>query len=205
MIDIYDLPATWHISLQKVRDLFPGAMIAGGALRDLDNGRPVKDIDIFAPNCTDLELAKSFAQGLSNKPLNVLSSENRVNAEGRVYQEWAASDVLAIIDIEGEELNYQLICLKCGPEDIIKRIDFGICRIATDGETITRTDEYHADRVNACFTIHRCDDTSQFDRSIRRHERLVKKYEGWPLKIAPHLQCQCGKHCVFEGCFCDFD
>ena len=204
MIDIYDLPAAWHISLQKVRVYFPGALIAGGALRDLDNGRPIKDIDIFAPNCTDLKMAKAFAEGLSNAPVKTLSSERRVNDEGRVYEEWAATDLLAIFDIQAEELDYQLIAIKGGPEDILKRIDFGICRIATDGEQIIRTDEYNADRVNECFTLHRCDDSSQYDRSLRRHERLVKKYVGWPLKIAPHLQGDCPNCIAFEGCFCAF-
>lgn len=204
MIDIKDLPAAWTTSLRRVRELFPDSLLAGGALRDLENGRRVKDVDIFAPNCADLEQATEHVKKLANAPFKCLSSENRVGPDGRVYAEWAANDVLAIFDIQSEEMDYQLICLKCGPEAIVKRIDFGLCRISTDGQTIHRTEEYNTDCLNETFTLHRCDDTSQYDRSVRRHERLVEKYTDWPMKVAPHLLCECGQAPKFEGCFCGF-
>src|SRR3546814_9124183 len=45
-----EIPAAYAATLAHVRAVFPGALIAGGCLRDLDNDRPVKDIDIFAPH-----------------------------------------------------------------------------------------------------------------------------------------------------------
>lgn len=198
------LPVTWGTALAGVQQLFPGSMIAGGALRDLDNGRPIKDIDIFAPHCDDLQATTRLAESLTKAPLKVLSSEMRVSPEGRVYTEWAANDLLAIFDIYTGELEYQLIALKGSASDILERIDFGLCRIAYDGEKIIRTPEYEADKAQGCFTLHRCDDGSQYDRSFRRHERFQAKYAGWPMKVAERFKSDCAEHNVFEGCFCPF-
>src|SRR3569623_1528091 len=46
-MQIADIPERWQTVLRYVQNVAPDAVIAGGALRDLDNGRPVKDIDIF--------------------------------------------------------------------------------------------------------------------------------------------------------------
>ena len=43
-----NIPQRWRDALTALQDGgFPEAIIAGGALRDLDNGAPVKDVDIF--------------------------------------------------------------------------------------------------------------------------------------------------------------
>src|SRR3546814_3140365 len=41
-----EIPEKWRELLASVRSVFPTAIIAGGAMRDLENGKPVKDIDI---------------------------------------------------------------------------------------------------------------------------------------------------------------
>src|SRR3546814_3352677 len=41
-----EIPEKWRELLASVRSVFPTAIIAGGAMRDLENGTPVKDIDI---------------------------------------------------------------------------------------------------------------------------------------------------------------
>ena len=43
------IPKEWLDVLTEIQAIFPGAVIAGGALRDLYNERPIKDVDIFIP------------------------------------------------------------------------------------------------------------------------------------------------------------
>src|SRR3546814_21107237 len=45
-----EIPAAYAATLAHVRAVFPGALIAGGCLRDMDNASPVKDIEIFTPH-----------------------------------------------------------------------------------------------------------------------------------------------------------
>src|SRR3546814_19329576 len=41
-----EIPEKWRELVAAGRSVFPTAIIAGGAMRDLENGKPVKDIDI---------------------------------------------------------------------------------------------------------------------------------------------------------------
>ena len=44
-----NLPQEWLDVLKEIQQYFPGAVIAGGALRDLLSDKPIKDVDIFVP------------------------------------------------------------------------------------------------------------------------------------------------------------
>lgn len=188
------IPATYTAALALVRHVFPGALLAGGCLRDLDNGRPVKDVDIFAPDCPrSFEETRALVRQLCPDPQmlgNVMGG----------YEDWATSECIGVFDILTGDLDFQLICISSGPETILSRMDFGLCRISYDGETVHRTAEYLADQEAHKFTLHRCDDSAQLDRSLRRYDRLSKKYDGWGLDYAEHLKLPCG--CPKpEGCF----
>jgi len=165
------LPAAYAATLAAVREVFPGAMIAGGALRDLDNDRPVKDLDIFAPDVPDLDLLRSRAAGL-------LRPGALMGVMGG-YESWATAECVGVLDISGPLSDFQLIGLRSGPETIIPRLDFGICQIGHTGEQLIVTPAYLADKANQTFTLVRSDDDAQRDRSVRRHERLAEKYPGW--------------------------
>lgn len=41
------IPQSWTDLLSQIQAICPSAVLAGGALRDLDHGVPVKDLDIF--------------------------------------------------------------------------------------------------------------------------------------------------------------
>ena len=43
------IPSAWRAALGAVQSVVPQAVLAGGALRDRDNGKKVKDLDIFLP------------------------------------------------------------------------------------------------------------------------------------------------------------
>lgn len=193
------IPDAYASALVHVQRTFPGAVIAGGALRDLENERPVKDIDIFIPDIVipepepvdgpfgTLTCVPDF-NWLRTKIIESLPEGGELVGVMGSYEGWATEEVIGVFDIKTPDLDYQVICLTSGPETILPRMDFGICRISWDGSEVHRTDEYNADRLNECLTLHRCDDRTQYDRSITRYTRLAKKYQGWPLRIAPHLQ-----------------
>jgi len=47
-----ELPETWSSLLGLLRTVLPSAYLAGGAIRDFDNGRTVKDFDVFYTEVT---------------------------------------------------------------------------------------------------------------------------------------------------------
>lgn len=167
------IPAAYAAILTAVREAFPGSLIAGGALRDLDNGRPVKDIDVFAPNCNSFD-------DLYHRATHCLPEEHFATTEFHSYEDWCTREVVGVLNVESPFGPYQLIGLSTGPETIIPRLDFGICQIGYDGLEVVRSVAYEADKARKTFTLTRCDDERQRDRSVRRYGRLsAEKYAGW--------------------------
>jgi hypothetical protein len=183
------IPSAYAATLAAVREVFPGALIAGGALRDLDNDRPVKDLDVFAPDVPDLDVFAPDVPDLDTLRARAASLERPGAVMGVMggYESWATAECVGVLDISGPHADFQLIGLRSGPETILPRLDFGICRIGYDGSEVIRTDEYLADQATQSFTLLRCDDESQRDRSLRRFDRLSEKYPGWVL-VDPEFQ-----------------
>ena len=166
------IPAAFAATLALVQEQFPGSMLAGGALRDLDNGRAVKDLDIFAPNVGSLEELKTGARCIAEGSL--------IGVMGG-YENWATAECVGVLDVDCPYGLFQLIGLCTGPETILPRIDFGICQIGFDGTQVVHTEAYAADKAAKTFTIVRSDDAAQTDRSYRRWDRLRAKYADWKL------------------------
>src|SRR3546814_3683931 len=98
----------------------------------LDNDRPVKDIDIFAPHAGEsFEEARRLVECL-------LPSSGALTDVMGGYENWATDEVVGVFDIEGPDLSYQLIALKTGPETILPRLDFGLCQIAFYGAKVNK-------------------------------------------------------------------
>jgi hypothetical protein len=155
-------------------------VIAGGALRDHLNGKFIKDIDVFIR--TDRPSSEVLAD------LQTVFME----AEMEFDLSYADNpDVAAVIDLRYSVsgIPIQVILLKRGDtrEDILQRIDLGICQVGYDEDGLFCTKAFTDDFLHKTMTIVRCDSAGEYRRSIRRFERLSEKYINWTLS-APPLQ-----------------
>ena len=177
-----DIPALWCVVLREVQKSCPGAIIAGGALRDLDNDAPVKDVDIFFP-CADVgKFAKAIAA------LEATQDIDTGYVAGDEYRE-NFNDVVGVAKFEVMDTTFEIIGIdlqETGVSRIIDRFDLGICQISYAGEHIERTLAYITDQRVRQFTFLKpyCLGPKPFHASLKRWNRLQAKYAGWPLVIA---------------------
>jgi len=178
------LPQPWLDTMHRLWGVLPSAILAGGALRDLDNDREVKDIDVFYveegyPVCyLDDGLAKIGYQFH--------------NQCGGTYMTGAAAEVDATSVYRSEhglpDLNLIRLMPWFNQEKIIGRVDFGICQIGFDRNGIHMTDAYRRDKADRCFTLTRADCVEGVKRSLNRFDRLRQKYHDWELRWPPEAE-----------------
>lgn len=178
-----EIPQSWRDALARLHaNGFPEAIIGGGALRDLDHGVEVKDVDIFVTR-------KPFTQALLNKAFGF---------NGRVLvNEWAAQylgfadDVVMVVDFPNPDNGppFQVIvsCPEVNDDDFLvhqlERFDLGLCRIAYDGTTVFRHPTYLEDKAAQVLRIR---DHHRVPRSITRAERIGAKYPGYRI-VVPYI------------------
>lgn len=155
-------------ALADVRACFPGAILAGGFLRDVILGREPKDIDIFVP-CS-----------LTADPGDLDMVPMRGAAE---YME--QTEVDDIWDVRGYELPVQVIMLApdLDPVERARAHDFGICQVWHDGEQLHHSGNFERDVMAKTFTLCICEDKKEFTRSMRRWERLRVKFPEFTLVV----------------------
>lgn len=162
-------------ALMALQVIAPGTVVAGGYLRDLFFGKPVKDIDFFLPH-----------EGATLENLRTVFPEAKLES----YSEWLAyrnEEVDAIYDlglIDG--LPAQGIVLREGmdPWARTERFDFGFCQIRTFYDGFAQaTDAFYKDAAASTATLVHCESQSEFDRSMKRWKRLSKKYPELTLVI----------------------
>lgn len=180
-----EIPPAWRELIDNLKSVgFFEACIAGGALRDLDNERPVKDLDLFVTDRGEHTydmLVKALGPGTSIIHRNYAAS----------YPGFA--DVAEVWSFTPHDIRIpvQVVCteLRHGPQAVIARCDFGMSRIAFDGEKVIMHEDYRLDKALKRFTLCRCDDTEQFERSFARWQRLREKYPEYVLHV-PMWACQ---------------
>lgn len=173
-----NIPREWRDFLALVQQVDPRAVLAGGALRDLDHERPVKDLDIFVQPGFDHE---TLAYILPDDRYWPVMRRADYASLVDVQSIWGSYVELARDPLEfAEYLPAQIIELNrpMGVFEIIGRLDFGLCQIGFDGTTLVRSSSYMTDSANKTFTLIRIDD-EQGARARRREERLSKKYSDF--------------------------
>jgi hypothetical protein len=173
-----DIPTSWRRLLKAIQVPCPTAVLAGGALRDRDNGREVKDLDIFI-NARDMTEADRLVGSLIGAGFDIVWEPSDVTA----YPEDQNLEVVVVAELRTAIVNYdvQLIFTNWDTAKIAERFDYGICRLSFDGTSIVRPPEYDEDREAKVFRLRRDRPTPISMRgSIHRYARLTaSKYAGW--------------------------
>jgi len=173
-----EIPGKWKEILSKVQTISPDAIIAGGALRDLDNGKPIKDLDIFVP------LTADFSLGSFYNIFGVREIDESSNAEEYQNNE----EVCGVYVYNLPDFDIPVNIIACVPhEDFmnhqLERFDIGICKIAYNGKEVIRHHWYNIDREAKSLCIY---NTLWLDSSLKRLNRLGEKYQGWAqLNLVP--------------------
>ena len=190
------VPHSWLETLAMVQDVCPGAVLAGGALRDIEHRMPasgVKDLDIFVAHSGDYtkKLAKHFDIQRRDHMGRVIMGDKVAE-----YKDVFADGVLSISEFPAGSLHtlpVQIIAVaqhstEMTIESVVGRFDFGICRIGTDGLRVHWTDAYARDRTRRTFTLLRSQCEAQYKRSMERWRRISARFPQYSLVISPEIQ-----------------
>lgn len=181
--------------LARIQTVVPEAILAGGALRDIDFGMPPKDLDIWI---------NVNSQDAFDKKLRLIADlfglsfeyEGEGNYDGISEKIFVSQYHLSLEN--GTDIN--VIGVNLGEDFTVQRLvmefDFGICRIGYhSGNQVYVTGEYLDDKENETFSLDLNDVCVNEERSMERWDRLRFKYPGFTLKITGHD----GQVCVKEG------
>lgn len=157
---IEEIPQHWQETLLQLQRQDPTTIIAGGAIRDLFCGRPVKDVDFFCTNHS------TYIQGK-------IGMQSTKDYEGMQY-------IQGILDFPDEVPPMSLIFHDCpDPLKLIESFDFGICQIGWTGTELIKTSAFDWDFKHGVMTLRRGD---RYERALERYNRISKKYD-WPLAV----------------------
>lgn len=178
--------------LLAAKPAFPEAVIAGGCVRDMQFGIPFKDIDIFVPVTSGMDLLiKLMDLPADFERKRVLNFDYMTRIKGKdetlrcvVTYAWGDYEV-QFIGVTLDEFT---------PEAVMDRIDFGLCRIAFklsgdgEGHDIVTTPEFLFDKQQRTMSLLRCDNPAQLHQSLRRYQRLSRKFPGYAFRAAASAQ-----------------
>lgn len=166
------IPAEWSQVLCSVKEHFPRAIIAGGALRDLWHNKPAKDVDIFIPvqepiadDLYEIQMlqldpyAEKIAASLYGQSGNAATPGFR-----NIYCIWR-------LNING--VIYEIIFIEDRGENIIDVFDLSIAQIGYNGYDVEYTENFKRtveDKVIRVCNVNRS------DRQTKRMERVLSKY-----------------------------
>lgn len=183
------LPQAWSTTMLVVRSVLPSAFLAGGALRDLDNDRPVKDLDVFfTEEAYELGILEDKLAKLNYFFKNSCNAQYLAGTAGEVdgtttYAHRPMEGGFEGVLVTLPELNLIQLEKSFNPASIVERVDFGICQIGYDLLGVVTTPAYEFDKVNQRFTLTRAETVDGVKRSIKRYERLSAKYPGWSINV----------------------
>lgn len=156
-------------SVREMQLLFPGAILAGGLLRDLYFGKEPKDADIFVrklgPNDPVMQHLTPFCAG------------GYMNAY-EVGMVWSTPWTILGLPVQVIEMAEGL-----DPADRVALHDFDFCQAWTDGCALHGLDKLAKVRDTSTVTLVHCEDPEQYARSMRRWDRLSQRYPEFKLHI----------------------
>lgn len=186
------VPEHWHEMLRRMQEGgFPEAIIAGGALRDRDNHKPVKDVDIFVRKPDNVEgsikAMVEKAVGTAAKHV-VIDFEDGTGIESDSAETYDLHEmgVFAVYQFEWYATTFEIIVIagpsaECDFEKwVIDDFDIGLCQIWWTGHGVPKTTiSYVMDQRNRSLTILKAPTDKALARTRKRIERLLVKYPGY--------------------------
>jgi hypothetical protein len=153
--DVALLPWPWRTVLSEVQVVWPSAVIAGGALRDWEHDRGIKDVDVFVPVVALSEVERLFpdAKKIELDDASVFGTDIPYHYTFTRYG-WLFE-----------------VTFKNDLEVLLDRMDIGLCMIKFDGESITRAINYRKDSSRKTLTLIR--NTGGEDAHL---DRIALKY-----------------------------
>lgn len=172
----FELEEEILLTLEKLRAKGINAICAGGAPRELVLGKPhlANDLDIF----------------VHDRPQIINDARHALG--GFVFRE-SCVRYLGMTDVSDMvELNFtgksvvQVIAIRPGI-NILERLDFGLCQIGMADpfgvNCFIATQAFHRDRQDKTLTLMRCDSFKDAQRSMKRAQKILKKYPDHKLVI----------------------
>lgn len=176
------LPAMWGAILTALQDHAPEAFIGGGALRDMQMERPVKDVDLFMSEAEQFSPDRRALMAAFGYQSSDYINFDYTNGDHTLVDAWTFEKPGAT--------PFNLIRLRSDYDfpSALQRFDLGICQIGHNGREVHRTDAFKADIKGQHMTVVRCENADQMAHTKARHARLQAKYDGWPLVIPDRFQ-----------------
>lgn len=130
----------WKVAVQllnKIQTLCPEAVIAGGAVRDLDHVQRFRDLDIFIHwGATDYDMGEKISKllGASTINLDVDDTYKRMGSNVVAYECWPYWFPVQIICVSWNKKTFV--------ESVLESVDIDLCMIAFDGKQFITHDSY---------------------------------------------------------------
>ena len=167
------IPQVWCDMLHKIQGELPSAVIAGGALRDLWHGKPIKDVDVFIPvRAEDVDLDAIKRKVIAIHPYAELIQTSLYGQRGNSAQP-GFRNIFAIWRMTIDGTIYELIFIEDMGEQLHEVFDISICQIMFDGELLHVSREF--DRSIQDGVIRVCN-TNRADRQVKRLRRVMDRY-----------------------------
>lgn len=171
-------PLLWNQVLEVIK--FPGAVVAGGCIRDLCLGVPPKDIDVFVP-CEDLQQWTDWKYAFLSDHAGVYDMSD--TQEGKEYDRTdfsrEANPLYGVLEGEliGQQVNIIARTTHTSPQELIELFDFAILQAYWDGESMKYNKEQAIDcqfmRATLTHDKHVAQSINRFMRFNTRHPGLL--------------------------------
>ena len=172
-----EIPREWLIELEKIQTASGTlCILAGGALRDLNNDKVVKDIDLF------LEHTPTLWDDLKMVYPNIVSRTGEL-------PEYEEVDTVDLFEVEGV-LDYPIQFIvkdKVTPKRLMSSFDIDICKIWTDGIMYEYDHAYQKDVQEETITISSMRDSYDLISIMNHASRIHRKYPEFNLRISQGL------------------
>jgi hypothetical protein len=166
-------------------------IVAGGAARDIWNGHPVKDIDVFVMGGWRMEEFAEKVFGIIPTPFHNLNPWVLVGGSDYIPL-FRARGVMSVAELtwEGELLNFIFMDASVPNRDVVGNFDLASNQAwfnyspGLDRVFLETTFAFLVDHTEKCMTVNHCVSVEDAKRTWKRYQRLsAEKYQGYTLVV----------------------